>query len=446
MNKSACTICSDYLTLSNCTACPCGHTFHYECIMRWKERSPTCPQCRVKFKEPIKLFFDLNSSEVAEVDTSALKNQLNDLEFKLKEKDRKVDAALQEQSKYVASLCTKQNEVDTLKQLLQNSQGTNDAMKRQLTYLEKFKVEAKRARSEATECNNKLASLANIEEMVKGDFRDVEVMIKKFADTPDSLNQIATSFVVLKKEFDKLKETKKKLEHERKNFRRQAEKASQEAYESKEQLKVVSGDLTHLNDVNKSLQDKLNKLELSFQSPSPRSSAIKRLLAESPAPFDFKRPRIIEEDNEEEGGDGSLILFDDPPPSTTNNDTDIEALQCKELANEFGLTYVATTSTTLHRAPLRDVNKNQPMKTNGISTKNIIKDKPTLAHVKKGFNGMGGQSKILVLPKKAISTVMTGTLRKQTLKTEAKKYKLPSRNNTKISTFMKNTPRLPSIE
>lgn len=44
-------------------------------------------------------------------------------------KDRKVDAALQEQSKYVASLCTKQNEVDTLKQLLQNSQGTNDAMK-----------------------------------------------------------------------------------------------------------------------------------------------------------------------------------------------------------------------------------------------------------------------------------------------------------------------------
>ncbi|KAG5678452.1 hypothetical protein PVAND_008124 [Polypedilum vanderplanki] len=41
----------------------CGHLFHSECILKWIERSPNCPECRVDIRSKNdfhKVFFNIN--------------------------------------------------------------------------------------------------------------------------------------------------------------------------------------------------------------------------------------------------------------------------------------------------------------------------------------------------------------------------------------------------
>lgn len=108
----------------------------------------------------------------------------------------------------------------------------------------------------------------------------------------------------------------------------------------------------------------------------------------------------------------------------------------------FGLNYVPTTSLDKPRLPLKDVNQKPTSKTNPVKMSgNLFKQPaaPKLAHVKKGFNGMGGQTEILVIP--------TNTTRKSkahTLMNEPRKLKIV-KNSHKISSFMKKTPKLSSI-
>jgi len=54
--------------MNNCSS------FFLFSILRWKKESSTCPQCRVKFKNPIKLYFEQNVNDtISECDSGQLK-------------------------------------------------------------------------------------------------------------------------------------------------------------------------------------------------------------------------------------------------------------------------------------------------------------------------------------------------------------------------------------
>ncbi|CAJ0609962.1 unnamed protein product [Cylicocyclus nassatus] len=44
--RGNCSICSQPYVTNNISALLCGHIFHYDCIVKWFERSQTCPTCR----------------------------------------------------------------------------------------------------------------------------------------------------------------------------------------------------------------------------------------------------------------------------------------------------------------------------------------------------------------------------------------------------------------
>uniref|UniRef100_A0A0N5C4B0 RING-type domain-containing protein n=1 Tax=Strongyloides papillosus TaxID=174720 RepID=A0A0N5C4B0_STREA len=46
--KIHCTICTDDFWSGTVSTCPCGHTFHEECIKKWLEHQRNCPICRQK--------------------------------------------------------------------------------------------------------------------------------------------------------------------------------------------------------------------------------------------------------------------------------------------------------------------------------------------------------------------------------------------------------------
>ncbi len=47
-----CSICFERLHSQPTVILPCDHLFHEDCIIKWAQRSPTCPHCRAEFWFP----------------------------------------------------------------------------------------------------------------------------------------------------------------------------------------------------------------------------------------------------------------------------------------------------------------------------------------------------------------------------------------------------------
>uniref|UniRef100_T2M5R2 TRAF-interacting protein n=1 Tax=Hydra vulgaris TaxID=6087 RepID=T2M5R2_HYDVU len=203
MNRSTCTICSDLLTLTDVAACLCifssGHTFHYHCLVAWKECSPTCPQCRHKFTTPIKLFFDLAVTDDSNVDVSTLKVQMDDLKINLTLKEQECLKIKEKQLSYEKEISSLTHELQSMSELLQNAQGHNSILKKQISYLEKVQSDYEKSKAEVVSLEKKLNSFANINVLVKADRQEVESILKNCADSSESLIQIKTSYIILKK-------------------------------------------------------------------------------------------------------------------------------------------------------------------------------------------------------------------------------------------------------
>lgn len=58
IEDNECIICfEDYNTDMNMYMLPCCHIFHYECLIEWFDKYPTCPFCRleIKFYNPVQV-------------------------------------------------------------------------------------------------------------------------------------------------------------------------------------------------------------------------------------------------------------------------------------------------------------------------------------------------------------------------------------------------------
>ena len=142
-------------------------------------------------------------------------------------RDSSIETLTKEKSKYERERNAKISELKNQQTLLDDALGTNDALKKQLTYMEKFKTDAKKARSEVSALQKTIESFQNIQTLIRSDAHDIESTIKNFSGNPDSINQISTSYVFFKKEYDKLKDSKRLLENENRSYRKKVRLESQ---------------------------------------------------------------------------------------------------------------------------------------------------------------------------------------------------------------------------
>ena len=96
------------------------------------------------------------------------------------------------------------------------------------------------------------------------------------------------------------------------------------------------------------------------------------------------------------------------------------------------------TTSINRRDPLKEINKNT---TTIINNKFTVKSQKTkmertgssdFPHLKRGFNGMGGQSKVLYIPKKTSGFKKPAPIKSETA--TSRKLKIP-KNNTKMTNF-----------
>ncbi|XP_045581551.1 E3 ubiquitin-protein ligase TRAIP-like [Procambarus clarkii] len=310
--RAGCVICGDlFVSTDDISATPCGHTFHSLCLIQWIERSKSCPQCRSKATEKslVKLYFDTGGTDTSQVDPDTLQNHIDGLKFQVRLKDQEIknlkdsNSTLTKQTKGLREECKK------VESQVQVKETTIMALKTQLQFMDRITKEAQKAKDETKSLREHLKVLQNVESIVSGTSEDVEDMLMSYTGNPDSMRSLATFCSILKKELNKTVDDKKRLRDEASSLRSKAKEARQNYNAAVTELSVLQlanknlqDDVKSLERENVSLKKKINALEQAISSPSGdvKNSAIHRLIAESPAPAEYKRPHSSSCDGDED--------------------------------------------------------------------------------------------------------------------------------------------------
>ncbi|XP_033641772.1 E3 ubiquitin-protein ligase TRAIP-like [Asterias rubens] len=411
MINACCIICHDYFEGDTVVmACPCGHTFHEECLLTWLANSATCPQCRARAtqRSTIKLFFEVGS-DAGDIDPSKLKNELHTLQAELKKRDT-VKSALTEENQRTLNLnktLTKKNK--DLRHNLEAEQTTCDALKKQLSLLSYQIDEAKQAKKEAKRLREKLQHLERLEMVLTSSAEATESLLKEYGDGPRAAGELATYCVLLKREFQANKLNRKKLKEEldaaKKKFSNCSKNLLAKALELervKNQLKSTEEDLRCAQEEKKNLKDRVTLLHKTMESPSGASkTALTRLIMESPAPCQFKRPELSTPEN------GGIIDLDDTGspfpgnPSTPRFDEGPSpSTQAKRACHEFDLPFVKTTSLAHKnkKCKTQSEEESDALVTASIANSGLFNNRRPLSdsrsNFRKGYNGMGGHNTV----------------------------------------------------
>ncbi|XP_073239069.1 E3 ubiquitin-protein ligase TRAIP-like [Porites lutea] len=406
MLRARCSICTETIQ-DNAACCPCGHVYHLQCIDRWiTECSRTCPTCRKNTSKALLLFFDgtdVNSTQIGD-DVDSLQNSIEELKSLLNQKDVEINCLKQEHKKDLAEHTAKlqkqtDNEIEKIKKQyekkLQLEKSATTGLKKQLTYLKDKETELAVAKNEANELREGFLQLKRMKVLIDDNSRDAEAMLRSLDSK--SFPEVIVQLVTLKKKLEekrlKCKEAidaTERIKKENNKLKIESTQVLMELKKNKDLLQMAEEDIRRLEKENSSYKKKLTAMERAFASPSPRSSAIGRLIRESPAPLDIKRPRLscptLEEESE------NIIVAETPSPKPRKQEPKSELTS---IAEEMGLCVVKTTSmaSPLQKAVLKPSQQ--------ISRKSA--EQAGASVFRRGYDGLGGHTKFLA-PTRPVKT------------------------------------------
>uniref|UniRef100_G1KHN0 TRAF interacting protein n=1 Tax=Anolis carolinensis TaxID=28377 RepID=G1KHN0_ANOCA len=303
--RAHCTICSDFFDNDrDVAAIPCGHTFHYLCLVQWFDTAPsrTCPQCRIQVgKRNIitKLFFDVALEEQSPLDPESLQNELDRVKAQLtvKEKEKRDCQSIVNSLRDV--LDVRNISIETLQKNLSQMEMLCSTLKKQMKYLEQELEDTKSAKEEARRLRNKLKTVERIETLLHGQRPEVEEMIREMGVGQAAVEQLAIYCISLKKEYENLKESWKssndtieKLRKELFSANHKLQKTLLELEKKVEELKNAHTDLRNADREITSLKKKFRVLQDTTKVPSLSNETLNRLVIESPAPVELLKPKL----------------------------------------------------------------------------------------------------------------------------------------------------------
>nr|CAD7264151.1 unnamed protein product [Timema shepardi] len=416
----SCSICSDlFVSASEVFTTTCGHLFHYVCLVEWLERSKTCPQCRYKTTEKTihRVYFNVQTNDEPD-DPNALRNHIENLKFKIHLKDtdiknareenntlksRNVKLSVRQRFLYCCLSCTPfgamarsvtlslsfvyngcilhRDEYKSVESKCSSLEMSVSALKEQMRFMKQQCNEAEEARIETRRLRAHLETLTNVETIVKGTVSEVEEVLNNGSDCPKTL---ATYVSVLKRELQAVSDKRKWLREELKAAQSERSRLRNELAGHAAAVKRLEEDLDHSEAEKRSLRKKVTELEQAVLSPTASSqSALRRLVAESPAPPRLTDPR------------------DDQNANTAKTSDDSPYLNIK--SSSVGLTPLRPAQSSNLREPARpggySIFKKARLTT---ASSNLA----TEAHPDLAFDGMGGRSKLdeFPVPRLAVKT------------------------------------------
>jgi len=367
-----CSTCLELLTPGDDLACtPCGHVFHYTCVLQWFETGkPNCPQCRAKANQnTLRRVYLAETDGDDEVDASTLQNKLDGAQFNLRCKESEREKLATRNKELEETHVKVKEEVKKLEKEKQKLKDSAAGYKSQVRYLQDERLRYEEAKAEAERCRNQLENYKAVELVMKGCESDVNMMLHERGAFDGKSRDLATLVVTLKQKLADVKRERTQAESRAREssstlvgVRKRVEVLTLEVSDRVEKIETLKGDVKHLEEENGGLKKKIEKLKagdgfLLSQSPG-------RLLAMTP-----KRDR-------------SPDMFLDSPvhhPSPKYTVPGVKRLLDAE--DDSPTVPLKTCGIIGMRKPLTEMNKKQKMNSEPLSS------------MSKHYNGMGGRAR-----------------------------------------------------
>lgn len=404
--KALCCICSDLFVNDesiSISATPCGHTFHEECLFKWLATSSTCPSCRSRVNRGNiihKLFFDIGEDDdVNASDPCKLTNEIQELKLKINKHNKEKGDLVEERNAAVQKCLDMEEKKKDVQRLLKQEQTATASLKKQLHYFKSQEECLMMQKEECRKIKKKFVDLQNVERLVTGSEQDVQDMIQNSGES-GSTRQMATYLVVMKREFQQVKDEKKKIKSEYDKCKRllmtkdhELEKTTTELSTLRECYSKSEEDLKQKEKEVDALKKKLSRLKRAIVSPcatatSASSSFVETLMEESPAPVTPVQPKLSPGEFDLESNMTSPD-FVKPSPNTLNR------FHCEENQMKFvKISTAASNSENPAKKAKRDIQDISNI--TGLGNYNIFKKKTGAGDFnsvfRKGYDGLGGHT------------------------------------------------------
>lgn len=263
-----CAICSDLLMPSDdIHMTPCGHAFHYTCLLQWLQRSKTCPQCRNKCHEKslIKAYFNVAVSDdsVAE-DSATLLHKLDNLTLAVREKDKKIKEFEEKAESQKDDRKKMKKIIKGLEELVQKKDFTLMAYTQELDMLRLDRAHMLKLQGELKELKSKMDLMSTVEHVITATAQEVEDMIANDNDPRTLAVLVASLKRELKASDGRCHEMRDRIKYVQKDLSQ--EKAKRKDLEEK--LSAADSELYRLEQEVKRLEKNAATMDASSESDS----------------------------------------------------------------------------------------------------------------------------------------------------------------------------------
>lgn len=263
-----CAICSDLLMPSDdIHMTPCGHAFHYTCLLQWLQRSKTCPQCRNKCHEKslIKAYFNVavNDDSTAE-DSATLLHKLDNLTLAVREKDKKIKEYEEKAETQKDDRKKMKKIIKGLEELVQKKDFTLMAYTQELDMLRLDRAHMLKLQAELKELKNKMDLMSTVEHVITATAQEVEQMIANDNDPRTLAVLVASLKRELKVSDGRCHEMRDRIKYVQKDLN--SEKVKRKELEEK--LSAADSELYRLEQEVKRLEKNAVTMDASSESDS----------------------------------------------------------------------------------------------------------------------------------------------------------------------------------
>ncbi|XP_028394047.1 E3 ubiquitin-protein ligase TRAIP-like [Dendronephthya gigantea] len=306
MFHSPCTICTDFLTLNNLAACPCGHVYHDHCLETWHKRSRTCPTCRKPCPQNIRLFFsDVQEHTSSSDDIITVKNELRKQAALNLEKDARIKSLNKSIKDTTGTIEDLKCRVLKYEKDIRDEKSIQETLKKQIQFFQGKSKHVEKLEKKVVLLKTNLEELERLRKMLHGTSEEAEDMLRNIGTSSKTASELAAQLVIMKRENEKMREAKKKASAEKVQLERDSHSLKHNLRAKELECNQLTKDNENLQDQLKeteqeklSLKKKVDKMQQSFATSSPRGTLINRLLQESPAPLSLDETVILSSDTD----------------------------------------------------------------------------------------------------------------------------------------------------
>ncbi|KAF7273952.1 E3 ubiquitin-protein ligase trul-1-like [Rhynchophorus ferrugineus] len=287
MNIS-CTICSDlFVPTADIYTTPCGHIFHYHCLLHWLNKSKTCPQCRAKttIHSLVRLYINVAASDNIKEDATVLQHRLDGVEFQLRLKDKDISNLTEKKKELKKQNMALRLELKKMEETAITHQSAIAALKDQIKFFKTKSLKCDSLKEEVDHLKNQLKDLHHVQLAITGSRKQIDDIIRN----ENSIESLALLVATLKKSLVDTDHRKREIQFELKRtqnayskYKREMEEHKCKYEEEKRQLALLK--LNHEHEV-KFLKKKFSDLEARVSQnklSSSMNNSIRRIVLESP--------------------------------------------------------------------------------------------------------------------------------------------------------------------